>query len=143
MRKFIKHLYHNTTLGNWFLYPIKKLNDYFSPRILPEKIYIRRTFKNTFGHNLNLNNPKTFNEKILWLQQNNRMPLHTICTDKYAVRDYVKEKIGEQYLIPLVFHTDNPDDIIPENLPDYPFIIKTNHGCGGHVIVKDKSRIKW
>ena len=55
----------------------------------------------------------------------------------------MKEKIGEQYLIPLVYHTDNPGNIIPENLPDFPLIIKTNHGCSGHVIVKDKSKIDW
>ncbi len=143
MRKFIIHLYHSTALGKRFLHPIKKLDDFFSPRILPEKTYIRRTFKNTFGYSLNLNNPKTFNEKILWLLQNDRKPLHILCTDKYAVRSHIKEKIGEKYLIPLVFHTDYPADIIPSNLPDYPFIIKTNHGCGEHIIVKDKSEINY
>lgn len=143
MRNFLKHLYHNTTLGNRFLYPIKKLDDYLRPRIIPERTYIRRRFKNTFGYNLNLENPKTLNEKVHWLQLNDRTPLHTLCTDKYAVREHIKEKIGEQYLIPLVYHTDNSDDIIPENLPDFPCIIKTNHACGGHVIVKDKSEINY
>ena len=111
--------------------------------MIPEKIYIRRKFKSRFGYDLNLDNPKTINEKIHWLQKNDRTPLHTLCTDKYTVREYVKEKIGEQYLVPLALHTTNPKDIVPENLPDYPFIIKTNHGCGGHVIVRDKSKIEW
>ena len=143
MRKFIKHLYHKTTLGKRFLNPIKKLNDYLSPRILPEKTYIKRTFKATFGFNLNLNNPKTFSEKILWLQQNERTPLHTLCTDKFAVRNYIKEKIGDQHLIPLVLDTVKPTDLIPSNLPKYPIIIKTNHGCGRHIIITDKSIIDW
>ncbi len=143
MYAYLKHFYHETTIGHVLIHPIKRLYDLYRPRLLPDKIYIKRTFKNTFGYELNLENPKTIQEKINWLQLNDRTPLHTLCTDKYAVRDYVKEKIGEQYLIPLVFHTDNPHDIIPDNLPDYPFIIKTNHGCGGHVIVKDKSRVKW
>ncbi|MFC1784120.1 ATP-grasp fold amidoligase family protein [Candidatus Neomarinimicrobiota bacterium] len=99
--------------------------------------------KKILGYELNLDNPKTFNEKIQWLQLNNRIPLKTFCADKYSVRDYIKDKIGEQYLIPLVYHTDNPANIIPENLPGYPFIIKSNHGCGGHIIVKDKSIIDW
>ena len=55
----------------------------------------------------------------------------------------MKEKIGEQYLIPLVYYTDNPADIIPENLPDFPCIIKTNHNSGGEILVKDKSKIDW
>lgn len=143
MRNYLKHLYHDTKIGHWLFAPIKKLDEYISPRLLPEKTYIRRTFKNTFGYSLNLNNPKTFNEKILWLQQNDRTPLHTLCTDKYAVREYVKEKIGEQYLIPLEYHTYNPADIIPDNLPDYPVIIKTNHGCGNYIIVMDKSTMDW
>lgn len=143
MRTFLKHLYYDTTIGHLLLFPAKKFYDIYRPRLLPEKIYIKRTFKNTFGYNLNLENPKTIQEKIQWLQLNDRTPLHTLCTDKYAVREFVKEKIGEQYLIPLLYHTDNPANIIPDNMPDYPFIIKTNHGCGGHVIVKDKSKVEW
>ena len=143
MYTYLKHLYHETTIGHVLIHPIKRLYDLYHPRLLPEKIYIKRTFKNTFGYDLNLENPKTIQEKINWLQLNDRTLLHTLCTDKYAVRAYVKEKIGEQYLIPLVFHTDNPADIIPDNLPDCPLIIKTNHGCGGHVIVEDKSKVEW
>ena len=143
MRGFLKHLFDNTAIGHSLLSLVKKLYDIYIFRVLPEKIFIQRTFKILLGYNLNLENPKTLNEKVQWLQLNDRTPLHTLCTDKYAVREYVKEKIGEQYLIPLVYHTNNPADIIPENLPDFPCIIKTNHGCGGHVIVKNKSKIDW
>ena len=143
MIKFIKHLYDDTTIGHLLISPVKKLYDIYIFHILPEKIFIKRTFKIILGYNLNLENPKTLNEKTQWLKLNDRTPLHTLCADKYAVREHIKEKIGGQYLISLVYHTDNPVDIIPENLPDFPFIIKTNHGCGGHVIVKDKSKIDW
>lgn len=142
-KAYIKNLYHETVIGHWLFTPIKKLNDYLSPRILPEKIYIKRTFKSTFGYNLNLISPKTYNEKILWLQLNERKLLHTLCADKFAVRNYIKEKIGEQYLIPLVLDTVKPTDLTPSNLPNYPIIIKTNHGAGGHIIVRDKSKIDW
>lgn len=51
-----------------------------------------------------------------------RTELHTCCADKFAVRDHVAATIGEQYLIPLVFHTQNPADIVVDNLPDYPMV---------------------
>ena len=143
MREYIKQLYRDITIGRLVISPIKEVYYNYLPRLIPEKIYIRRKFKSLLGYDLNLDNPKTFNEKIHWLQKNNRTPLHTLCADKYAVREYIKEKIGKQHLVPLVLHTTNPKDIVPENLPDYPFIIKTNHGCGGHVIVRDKSKIEW
>ena len=143
MREFIKHLYHETTIGHLLLSPSKKIYDIYRLRILPDKIYLKKIFKLKFGLNLDLENPKTIHEKLIWLRLNIRNSLYTLCADKYAVRDYIKDKIGEKYLIPLVFHTDNPADISPENLPDYPFIIKTNHGCRGEIIVKDKSKIDW
>lgn len=143
MRKFIRYLYDDTAIGHLLISPVKKIYDIYRFRIITDKIFIKRAFKKILGYNLNLENPKTLNEKIQWLQLKGRTPLHTLCTDKYTVRGYIKEKIGEQYLIPLVYHTDNPADIIPENLPGFPCIIKTNHGSGGHVIVKDKSKIDW
>ncbi len=143
MRTCLKHLYNNTDIGHFLISPVKIIYDIYSPRLLSEKTYIKQTFKNTFGYGLNLENPKTFNEKIQWLQLNDRTTLRTSCADKYTVREYVKEKIGEKYLVPLIFHTTNPGEIVPKNLPDYPFIIKTNHGCGNHIIVRDKSKINW
>jgi len=143
MRKILKHLFYNTTAGHILFSPAMKLYDIYRLRLLPDKIYLKKIFKLKFGFDLNLENPKTIHEKLIWLRLNERNPLHTLCADKYAVRDYIKEKIGEKYLIPLVFHTNNPSDIFPENLPDYPFIIKTNHGCRGGIIVKDKSQIDW
>lgn len=143
MKEFLKHLNHDTTIGHLLLSPAKKLYDICGARLFSEKFYIKQTFKNSIGYDLNLENPKTLNEKIQWLQLNDRTPLRTLCADKYAVRDYVKEKIGEEYLVPLIFHTTNPTDIVPGNLPDFPFIIKTNHGCGDYIIVKDKSTIDW
>ena len=143
MRKILKHLYKDTKIGHWLIYPFKKIYDFYQLHLLPERIYIRRTFKRTLGYNLNLENPKTINEKVQWFQQNSRTPLHTLCTDKYAVRKYVVDKIGEEHLIQLILHTTDVSEIVPENLPDYPFIIKTNHGCGGHVTVKDKTKIDW
>ena len=70
MRDFIKHLYHGTTIGYILIFPAKWLYDIYrfhiipySYRFLPEKRVIKRIFKNRLGYDLNLENPKTFNEK--------------------------------------------------------------------------------
>jgi len=144
MRDFIKHLFYDTIVGHILIYPAKLIYDICRFHLVPDKIVIKRTFKKRLGYDLNLENPKTFNEKIQWLKLYDRNPLLTLCEDKYAVREYIKEKIGEQFLIPLIYHTDKPADIIPDNMPDFPFIIKTNHYSGeGVIIVKDKSKIDW
>jgi len=84
-----------------------------------------------------------FNEKTQWLKLYERTPLHTLCADKYAVREYIKAVVGEQYLVPLLFYTENVDDLTPENLPDIPFIIKTTHDSSGSVIVTNKKEVDW
>ena len=71
-------------------------------RIIPDKIYLKILYKKILGEKLDLRNPLTFNEKLQWLKLYDRNPKYTMMVDKYAVREYVKEKIGEEYLIPLV-----------------------------------------
>ena len=97
--------------------------------------YKRRTKKE-----LDLENPKTFNEKIQWLKLYDSTPIKTKLADKYLVREWVKEKIGEEYLVPLLGVWDKFDDIDFDKLPD-KFVLKCNHGCGWNLIVTDKSKI--
>ncbi len=87
---------------------------------------------------LDLDNPKTFNEKIQWMKLYDSTPIKTRLADKYLVRDWVTEKIGEKYLIPLLGVYDNFDDIDFDKLPNR-FVIKCNHGCAYNIIVKDKN----
>ena len=89
---------------------------------------------------LNLKNPKTLDEKIQWLKLYDDSPLRTQLTDKYAVRDWIKEQIGEKYLIPLLGKWDKPEDIEYSKLPEQ-FVLKANHGCGCNIIVKDKKAL--
>ena len=95
-------------------------------------------FKSTTGQTLDLDNPRTFNEKLQWLKLYDSTPLKTRLADKYLVRDWVKEKIGEEYLIPLLGVWDSFDEIDFDQLPNQ-FVLKANHGCGWNIIVKDKS----
>ena len=87
-----------------------------------------------------VNTPKTYNEKIQWLKLFASTPDKTRLADKYLVRDWVAEKIGEKYLIPLLGAYDSFEEINFKKLPKR-FVIKCNHGCGYNIIVKDKSKL--
>lgn len=92
------------------------------------------------GQKVDLNNPKGFNEKILWYMANDSSDIKAELTDKYRVRKYVAERIGEEHLIPLVGTWKKFDDINFEELPK-KFVLKCNHGSGWNEVIKDKSRI--
>lgn len=142
MKKSIRHYYLNTNLGYYIMYPVFRIHELLL-RLIPDEPYIQYKFKKILGYRLNLNNPRTFNEKISFLKLHDRSAIQTVTADKYLVREFIKEKIGEEYLIPLVLQTKNVKDILPEKLPDYPVIIKTNHNSSGGIIVKNKNGVDW
>ena len=100
--------------------------------------YLKILFKIRIGQELNLNNPQAFNEKLQWLKLHDRRPEYTMMVDKYAVKKYVSEKIGEQYIIPTLGVWDKFDDIDFDQLPDR-FVLKCTHDSGGLVICRDKA----
>lgn len=109
--------------------------------LIPDSLYLRMRYYMHTHKWLNLGNPKRFNEKLQWLKLYYRKPEHTVMVDKYLVRDYIKEKIGEQYLIPLLGVWDNVEDIDFDALPD-KFVIKCNHNSGdGMYICTDKAKM--
>ncbi len=139
MKEKFKSIYRSSEFGFHVLKPFVRLYQFFLlKKFLSPKAFLKHKFKKAFGYELDLDNPQTLNEKINWLNLNYWHPKATQFADKYAVRDYVAETIGEQYLIPLLFTTQNPKDIIPENLPNIPFIIKTNHDSSGGIVIRDK-----
>lgn len=108
---------------------------------MPDKEYLEKKFRAKMGYPLDLDNPKTFNEKLQWLKLYNRKAEYTVMVDKYLAREYVAGKIGEEYLIPLIGHWDRAEDIDFGKLPD-KFVLKCNHNSGlGMYICKDKSKL--
>lgn len=105
---------------------------------MPDKWFVRMHYKKIFGKYPNLDFPETLNEKMQWLKLYERSSLQTICADKYEVRNYIKQKLGEEYLIPLCYHTRDINEITIEKLPNYPVAIKTNHDSGMVEIIRDK-----
>ena len=143
MLKFAKYLYHNTWIGKKLITIILELHHYYRTHFIDDETFLKQNFKKRFGRSLNLENPKTLNEKINWLKLYDRTPLHTKCADKYKVRDYVSAVVGDQYLIPLVFQSYKTEDLKADNFPDSPFILKANHDSSGGLIIKDKSNHNW
>jgi hypothetical protein len=85
----------------------------------------------------NLVNPRDFNDRIQWLKLFDQTEAHIQCSDKILVRDYVREKIGDEYLVKLYQTCDIFDQIDFSRLPN-SFVIKTNHDNGTVILVKDK-----
>ena len=102
--------------------------------------YLKRKYQNTFGEKLDLNNPKTFNQKLQWLKLNDRNPIYTTMVDKFEVKKFISERIGEEYIIPTLGVWDNFDEIDFDSLPNQ-FVLKCTHDSGGLVIVRDKSNM--
>ena len=113
-----------------------------SLKILPDKTYIKLYYRFRVGRKLNIDNPTSLNEKLQWMKFNYRFPLQSIVSDKLLVRDYVKDKIGEEYLIPLLGSWEKYDDIDFSQLPEQ-FVLKCNHDSGGLVVCTNKEEINY
>lgn len=109
-------------------------------KFLPPNVYMKYYYEYYTGKPLNLENPIEFNEKISWLKVYYHPPILTQLVDKYAVRNYVKEKIGEKYLNDLIQVYTKVSDINFETLPN-KYVIKGVHGCGFNLIVEDSKKL--
>lgn len=125
-------------LSNPREYAIALLNS--TAPFFPDKLFLKIKFWLRVGYPLDFKNPKTFNQKLQWLKLYGRTPQDTLLADKYAVKDIVAQKIGKQYVVPLIGVWDSVDDIDFSKLPQR-FVMKVTHDSGGVYICKDKSSI--
>ena len=109
----------------------------FCPNLMSERFYLEMNYLFTKREHLDLDHPRTFNEKIQWLKIYDRNPLYTLLVDKYRVKEWVSETIGPQYVIPLLAKYDSAKDIDLEKLPDQ-FVLKCNHDSGSVIICRNK-----
>lgn len=105
---------------------------------LTDEECIKKKYRASMKKELDLENPQTYTEKLQWLKLYNHNPIYTTMVDKYAVKQFVAERIGEEYIIPTLGVWDNFDDIDFNSLPNQ-FVLKCTHDSGGLVICKDKS----
>lgn len=130
---------------NWKEAQLKKLINYRFFQGLNKEDYPRALsewYYEYFGKELHLEHPVTYNEKMQWIKLFDNSELKTQLADKYAVREWVEEKIGKEYLIPLLGVWDSFDEIDFEQLPQ-SFVLKANHGCGYNYIVRNKAEMDY
>lgn len=108
-------------------------------KYMSDERYLKLMYRYKMGKKLDFDNVKTFNEKLQWLKINNKNNFYTGLVDKYQVREYIRQVLGEEYLIPLVGVWDNANDIDLNTLPD-EFVLKCNHDSGGVIVCRDKSK---
>ena len=107
---------------------------------IPDKIYLKAVFKAETGYPLDLEHPQTYNEKLQWIKLNDRKPEYVVYADKYKVRKYIAETIGEEYLIPLIGMYKKAEEIPWEDLPNR-FVLKCNHASQTNIICKNKAEL--
>jgi len=112
---------------------------YFRFKFYPQGL-ANEMHRGLVGYNINWKNPQTLNEKINWMKFNYDTSDWTRLADKYLVRDYVKDRIGENVLVKLYGVWEKAEDIDFNTLPNQ-FVLKTNHGAGTIICVKDKNNL--
>ena len=104
---------------------------------LNDKSYLKILYKKRLGKELKFKNLKTFNEKLQWLKLYDRNPKYTKMVDKYEVKKYVSDIIGNEYIIPTLGVWEKFEDINFEELPNQ-FVLKCTHDSGSTIVCKNK-----
>jgi hypothetical protein len=142
IKEFIKQKATKSSYGNLLYSRARGVLEKIALAGLSDEAYVRNTYKKRFGREINLKNPTTYTEKLQWLKlfyRNDKMP---ICTDKYAVHQYLTQ-IGYKHLLNEIIGVyKSSNDIDFESLPD-KFVAKTTHGCGQNLICKNKKDLDW
>ncbi len=107
---------------------------------LSDEEFLKKVFPKYMGYPLDLENPKTFSEKLQWLKVNYREPVQTVMVDKHEAKNFIAHRVGDQYIIPTLAVWDSVEDIDFDALPNQ-FVLKCTHDSGGIVICKDKSSL--
>ena len=110
--------------------------------LFSQEMMIKISFRKHKGYWPDLQNPKTFSEKIQWFKRYVRDPVIPRCADKYLVREYVTKKIGGGYLVPLLGVYNSVEEVKLADLPE-EFVLKPNHLSGEVLICKDKEHFDW
>ncbi len=132
------------TIGKYIKKPEKlicDICDYDNHRfahLVSDKLYLKCLFKKHMKAKQNLSDPKTFSEKLQWLKLYDRKPGYTFMADKVTVKDYIADKIGEEFIIPTIGVYNTVDEIPFDDLPE-KFVIKCTHDSGS-VFICDKTK---
>lgn len=109
-------------------------------KIVPDRMMLKLQYRVKFGRKLNLRTPERFTEKIQCYKLAYKNELMPVCSDKYAVREYVTAKGLAHILIDLYNVFESPDEICFDALPE-KFVMKLSNGSGTNLICKDKNEL--
>lgn len=129
-----------------FYHRLKRMSDkykksqYAKYSLDDKKQMLAKKYEEMTGEQLDWNNLQTYTEKMQWSKLFDNSPIKTKLTDKYMVREWVADKIGEEFLIPLLGVWDSFDEIDFSSLPTQ-FVLKTNNASGTNIIVADKNQL--
>ncbi|MCQ2418704.1 MAG: glycosyl transferase [Clostridia bacterium] len=132
VKNYVAHISDESALGDKIYYFAKYGTAKFLGAIWSEEHYARWFYHLYTGKHLNLDDPQRFDEKVWWLKLNNRDPMLTKCSDKYLVREYIKQCGYEDILIP---QYEAIDSVKKLDITKYKeeVIAKCNHNSGGHL----------
>lgn len=105
---------------------------------MPDEKYIKLMYKARMGRKLDLVHPTAYNEKLNWLKLHDRKPIYTTMVDKLEAKQFIGNKIGMEYIVPVYGAWNSVEEIAWDTLPNQ-FVIKTNHDSGSVVICRDKN----
>lgn len=133
MRKFIRFISDST-----YRFKILDARGFF--RKWSDEKYLKLAYRSKFHKKLDLENPKTFQEKLQWLKLNDRKPIYHQMVDKYESKKFIADRVGDEYVVPTIGVWDRFEDIDFASLPNQ-FVIKNTHDSGTYFICKDKSTL--
>ncbi len=142
MLEALKRLLKSNQHLHIFFMHVKNLLIKLKCRLISDETAIKRHFFKILHRPLDLENPKTFNEKIQWIKLYYRKNIMSRCADKYAVREHVRDVLGDEVLNELYAVYRDVDEIDLDALPD-SFVMKVTHGSGQNLIVPDKKALNW
>ena len=119
---------------------VKKYNRYKNSSLEEKREILKIEYYKNMGKELQIDNPKRYTEKIQWLKLYGVDQRMSNLSDKFAVREWIKSTIGEDYLLPLITIVNAYEEIKFDKLPNQ-FVIKSNNSSGWNIIVKNKKKI--
>ena len=141
IKHIIKQMMFRSGKGTVFFYRIRKIREKIA-LLQPDDKFIGNVYKKRFGKEMNLKDPQTLSEKLQWLKLFYRHEDMPICSDKYAIREYLSKHNLDHLCNEVIGIFDDASEICFEELPDR-FVAKATHGSGWNLICKDKSKLNW
>ncbi len=140
-KQYLRDLKRNSSIYEKIYASASKAKTYLL-RIVPDVPYLKYKYYTSFGKKLNLDSPKSFNEKIQWLKIYDRRKEYIKYVDKIEVKKFIDQLLGPGHTIPTLGVWNTVDEIKLEDLPDQ-FVLKCNHDSGGVFICRDKNAFDW